>query len=38
MTNLTDPIFHDEDKAREHLEAHALAGWPVVPSLRLDRT
>ena len=23
MTNLTDPIFHDEDKAREHLEAIA---------------
>jgi hypothetical protein len=23
MTNLTDPNFHDEDKAREHLEAIA---------------
>jgi hypothetical protein len=28
MTNLTDPIFHDEDKAREHLEAMR---WPNGP-------
>jgi transposase-like protein len=28
MTNLTDPVFHDEDKAREHLEAMR---WPNGP-------
>jgi transposase-like protein len=28
MTNLTDPIFHDEDKAREHLEH---LRWPDGP-------
>jgi transposase-like protein len=28
MTNLTDPIFHDEDKAREHLEG---IRWPNGP-------
>jgi transposase-like protein len=28
MTNLTDPIFHDENKAREHLEAMR---WPNSP-------
>ena len=28
MTNLTDPIFHDEDKAREHFEA---IRWPNGP-------
>ena len=28
MTNLTDPIFHDEDKAREHLES---LRWPDGP-------
>ena len=28
MTSLTDPIFHDEDNAREHLEA---IRWPLGP-------
>ncbi|MCY0146214.1 IS1595 family transposase [Hoeflea sp. G2-23] len=29
MTNLTDPMFHDEDKARAHLEA---IRWPHGPN------
>jgi len=31
MTNLTDPIFHDEDKAREHLEAIRWPNGPYCP-------
>ena len=31
MTNLTDPIFHDEDKAREHLEALRWPNGPYCP-------
>ena len=34
MTNFTDPIFQDEDKAREHFEAHTLAQWSLLPPLR----
>lgn len=31
MTNLTNPIFHDEDKAREHLEALRWPNGPYCP-------
>ena len=31
MTNLTDPIFYDEDKAREHLEAIRWPNGPYCP-------
>ncbi len=31
MTNLTDPIFHDEDKARAHLEALRWPNGPTCP-------
>jgi transposase-like protein len=31
MTNLTDPIYHDADKAREHLEALHWPNGPVCP-------
>ena len=31
MTNLTDPIFHDEDKAREHFEALRWPDGPICP-------
>ena len=31
MTDLTDPIFHDENAAREHLESAALAERSVCP-------
>jgi transposase-like protein len=31
MTNLTDPIFHDVDAAREHLEAQRWPNGPVCP-------
>lgn len=31
MTNLTDPIFHDDDAARAHLEAQRWPDGPVCP-------
>lgn len=31
MTNLTDPIFHDDDKAREYLEGIRWPNGPVCP-------
>ncbi|MEE9380970.1 MAG: transposase, partial [Hyphomonadaceae bacterium] len=31
MTSLTDPIFTDPDKAREHLEAQRWPDGPVCP-------
>ena len=31
MTKLTDAIFHDEDKARAHLEALRWPNGPVCP-------
>ena len=31
MTNLTDPIFHDEDAAREHLESIRWPNGPYCP-------
>jgi transposase-like protein len=31
MTNLTDPIFHDEDSAREHLESIRWPNGPYCP-------
>ncbi len=31
MTNLTDPIFHDEDKARAHFEAIRWPNGPYCP-------
>ncbi len=31
MTNLTNPIFHDDDKAREYLEAIRWPNGPVCP-------
>lgn len=31
MTNLSDPIFHDEDKAREYLEAQRWPDGPYCP-------
>lgn len=31
MTNLTDPIFHDETKARAHLEALRWPNGPICP-------
>lgn len=31
MTNLTDPIFHDEAKAEAHIEASRWGGTPVCP-------
>jgi transposase-like protein len=39
-TNLTDPIFHNEDAAREHIEASRWNGEPFCPhcgSLRVHR-
>lgn len=30
-TNITDPIFHDEDKARAHIEASRWNGEPACP-------
>ncbi len=32
--NLTDPVFTDADKAREHFEIDPLAERPVLPALR----
>jgi len=34
MTHLRNPMFHDEEKAREWFEARVLAEWPVLPALR----
>ncbi len=31
MTDLTDPIFHDDDAAREHLETILWPKGPVCP-------
>ena len=31
MTDLSDPIFHDEDKAREHIEVSRWANRPFCP-------
>lgn len=31
MTNLTDPIFHDDNKAREHLESLLWPRGPICP-------
>ena len=35
--NLTDPIFTDENAAREHFEELRLAGRPGLPALRFGR-
>ena len=34
MTHLRNPMFHDEEKAREWFEARVLAEWPVLSALR----
>ena len=34
MLDITDPVFHDEEKAREFLEIGALASWSRLPVLR----
>ena len=36
--NLTDPIFNDEDKAREHLEAIRWPDGPICPHSAHSRT
>ena len=37
MTDLTNPVFNDADKAREHLEDTSMAARPGLPALRSQR-